>query len=237
MAGWRKKLKEFSGLFNAYPKIYESSINLSAEATNKYLVNSEGTSIQHAATHWRLGIVASTKAEDGMDLYRYESFDAHTLDGLPEDQIIRQTIEVVAKDVLALCEAPVIEPYTGPAILTGRAASVFFHEIFWHRIEGHRQKDEEEGQTFTKKVNQQVLPDFISVYDDPTLERSGEKDLSGHLANPVNGETDDDSETESKDGEKEVSEKLSETDYQLFEALNLLKGLTIANRIHQGNGW
>jgi predicted Zn-dependent protease len=180
MEDWEKKLKEFSGLFNAYPKIYESSINLSAEATNKYLVNSEGTSILHAATHWRLGIVASTKAEDGMDLYRYESFDAHKLEGLPDDETIRQTIEIIAKDVLALREAPVIEPYTGPAILTGRAAGVFFHEIFGHRIEGHRQKDEEEGQTFTKKINQLVLPDFISVYDDPTLDRSGEKDLRGH---------------------------------------------------------
>jgi len=180
MAGWEKKLKELSALFNAYPKIYESSITLSAEAANKYLVNSEGTSIQHGATQWRLGVIARTKAEDGMDLYRYESFDAHTLDGLPDRETIRQTIEVIAKDVLALREAPVIEPYTGPAILTGRAAGVFFHEIFGHRIEGHRQKDEEEGQTFTKKVNQQVLPDFISVYDDPTLERSGEKDLSGH---------------------------------------------------------
>jgi predicted Zn-dependent protease len=124
--------------------------------------------------------VASTKAEDGMDLYRYESFDAHKLEGLPDDETIRQTIEVIAKDVMALREAPVIEPYTGPAILTGRAAGVFFHEIFGHRIEGHRQKDEEEGQTFTKKINQLVLPDFISVYDDPTLDRSGEKDLSGY---------------------------------------------------------
>jgi len=180
LASWEKKLKELSALFNAYPKIYESSVTLSADATNKYLVNSEGTSIQHGATHWRLGVLARTKAEDGMDLYRYESFDAHTLDGLPDDGTIRQTIEVVSKDVLALREAPVIEPYTGPAILSGRAAGVFFHEIFGHRIEGHRQKDEEEGQTFTKKVNQQVLPDFISVYDDPTLKRSGEKDLSGH---------------------------------------------------------
>lgn len=180
MAGWEEKLKGLSALFNAYPEIYESIITLSADATNRYLVNSEGTSIQHGATHWRLGVMASTKAEDGMDLYRYESFDAHTLGGLPDEEIIRQAIEVVSKDVLALREAPVIEPYTGPAILSGRAASVFFHEIFGHRIEGHRQKDEEEGQTFTKKVNQQVLPDFISVYDDPTLKRSGEKDLSGH---------------------------------------------------------
>ncbi|UCC41407.1 MAG: TldD/PmbA family protein [Candidatus Aminicenantes bacterium] len=182
MASWEEKLKSLSALFNVYPKIYESTVILTATATNKYLVNSEGASIQHGAKHWMLSVMASTKAEDGMDLYRYESFDAHTLEGLPDDHTIRETIEEVSKDVLALREAPMIEPYTGPAILSGRAAGVFFHEIFGHRIEGHRQKDEEEGQTFTKKVNEQVLPDFISVYDDPTLERIGEEDLMGHYA-------------------------------------------------------
>ena len=82
--------------------------------------------------------------------------------------------------VLALKKAPVVEPYTGPSILSGRAAGVFFHEIFGHRIEGHRQKNEEEGNTFTKQVGQPILPRFISVYDDPTLDKLGEVDLSGH---------------------------------------------------------
>jgi TldD protein len=57
---------------------------------------------------------------------------------------------------------------------------VFFHEIFGHRIEGHRQKDEESGQTFSKKVGEPILPAFISVYDDPTLERAGAVELNGH---------------------------------------------------------
>lgn len=60
-----------------------------------------------------------------------------------------------------------------------------------------------------------------------------EKDLSGHLSNPVNGESDDDKTTDSGE-EASETEKLSETDYQLFEALNLLKGLHIASKIHNG---
>ena len=39
-----------------------------------------------------------------------------------------------------LRDAPVVDPYTGPAILSGPASGVFFHEIFGHRIEGHRLK-------------------------------------------------------------------------------------------------
>ena len=179
-AKWEKKLKKYSTLFNDFPEIYESSVSLSANATNKYLVNSEGTVIQHGLTHWRLGVYARTKAEDGMDLYKYESFDAHSMEKMPDEEEVRQKIKLLTKELLALRASPVAEPFTGPAILSGRAAGVFFHEIFGHRIEGHRQKDEEEGQTFTKKINQPVLPDFISVYDDPLQKSFGDKDLSGH---------------------------------------------------------
>ena len=86
----------------------------------------------------------------------------------------------MAKDLLDLRKAPVIEPFTGPAILSGRASGVFFHEIFGHRIEGHRQKEEDSGQTFTKQVNKPILPDFISVYDDPTLKVLANTDLNGY---------------------------------------------------------
>ncbi len=177
---WERRLKEYSTLFSSYPEIYKSSVTLPADATNKFLVNSEGAVIQQGLAHWRLGVMASTKAEDGMDLYKFESFDARSLDGLPGEKKVKQAIELVVKDLLALRAAPVAEPYTGPAILSGRAAGVFFHEIFGHRIEGHRQKSEEEGQTFTKKINQPVLPDFISIYDDPTQKRMEDEDLSGH---------------------------------------------------------
>ncbi len=179
---WETKLKEYSALFKKYPEIYEGSVSLSSNGNNDYFVNSEGAAIQHGRSSVRLSIYARTKADDGMDLYRFEAFDGYTLDRLPNDAKIRQTIDTMVKDLQALRAAPVIEPYTGPAILSGRASGVFFHEIFGHRIEGHRQKNESEGQTFTKNINQAVLPDFISVVDDPTAERIGEIDLNGHYA-------------------------------------------------------
>ncbi len=177
--GWEKRLKAASAVFNATPEIYRSSVSLRAEAVTKYLVTSEGTVLQHSSVQLRVGIYAETKAEDGMELYRYESFEARTPEKLPDDAAVRAAIEHIVADLKALRAAPVIEPYTGPAILDGRASGVFFHEVFGHRIEGHRQKDEQEGQTYTKKVNEQVLPTFISVYDDPTMERFGTKDLLG----------------------------------------------------------
>jgi predicted Zn-dependent protease len=117
-----------------------------------------------------------------MDLYRFESFDAHSPGNLPNDAVIRQTIDQMIVDLKALREAPMVEPFAGPAILSGRASGVFFHEIFGHRIEGQRQKSEDEGQTFTKRIDQPILPDFISVFDDPTAKAVGGTDLNGYYA-------------------------------------------------------
>src|SRR5262249_57623735 len=81
----------------------------------------------------------------------------------------------------------VVDRLVGPAILSGRAAGVFFHEIFGHRVEGHRQKDESEGQTFTKSINSPVLPEFLSVVFDPTKRKVNGIDLKGWYRFSVEG--------------------------------------------------
>src|SRR5262249_58442879 len=98
---------------------------------------------------------------------------------LADDRVGLAASDGVANDVSRLLKAPEAEPFLGPAIFSGRAAGVLFHEIFGHRIEGHRQKDESEGQTFTKSVGQKVLPDFLSVVFDPTKRKIEGVDLHG----------------------------------------------------------
>jgi predicted Zn-dependent protease len=180
IADWEKRLKEYSALFNDAAEIHSSRVSLRAESENKYFVSSEGSSLLHGRTQWRLTMYAVTKADDGMALNRSESFEARVPENLPDDKTIKAAILKVIDDLVALRKAPVMEPFTGPAILSGEAAGVFFHEIFGHRIEGHRQKSEQDGQTFTKKINQQVLPGFMSVYDDPTRKQQDKQDLIGH---------------------------------------------------------
>jgi TldD protein len=84
------------------------------------------------------------------------------------------------KEMEGLVKAPINEPTVGPALLTGRAAAVFFHEVFGHRAEGHRQKDITEGQTFAKKVGEPILPEFLSIVDDTTRKKLGNEDLLGY---------------------------------------------------------
>lgn len=178
--GWAKRIKKISNLATNYPLIYSSGVSLSGEVNNRYLVTSEGTKIQTAQKLFRVVVRAGTKAEDGMDLSQSFIFNSATEGGLPEDDEILEAFKKVLEKVVELRDAPIVEPYTGPAILVNRASAVFFHEIFGHRIEGHRQKDVDEGQTFTKKVDQPILPEFLSVYDDPTTPTLEGEDLRGY---------------------------------------------------------
>jgi predicted Zn-dependent protease len=176
---WEEKVRKYTAPFKRYGDIYEAEASLSASRETRWFVSSDGSAIQTSGTYYRLFIYAFTKAEDGMELPRYESFFSFTPEGLPDDASILKTVDKMIADLKALKAAPVVDPYTGPAILSGRATGVFFHEVFGHRIEGHRQKNEEEAQTFKKMVGQPVLPDFLSVYFDPTQQRYGNTDLVG----------------------------------------------------------
>jgi predicted Zn-dependent protease len=114
-----------------------------------------------------------------MDLAVSETVDAGDGSAPPKDAVVLAAVQRVSRDLDALLTAPVVDPYVGPAILSGRAAAVLFHEIFGHRIEGHRQKDEAEGQTFTKSVGTKILPEFLSVTFDPTRRNLNGTDLNG----------------------------------------------------------
>lgn len=172
-------VRRYSGYFRRYPYIYSSTVALTGQDTRLHFVSTEGSRVLTSGGMIRLAIEASTRADDGMDLIRVETFQAEKLDRLPSQAEITAHMEKMASDLKALRAAPVAEPWDGPAVLSGRATAVFFHEVLGHRLEGHRQRGEQEGQTFTKKVNQQVLPEFLSVADDPTLRTLNGLDLGG----------------------------------------------------------
>lgn len=176
---WEGKLRTYSGMFARWPKLTESFVLFRAVSLNKYTANSEGTAIRHGTNHVRMFLYATTKADDGEELFLYRLFDAHSLEGMPSDAEVEKAIEEMAERLMELRTAPFVEAYTGPAILSGRAGGVYFHETLGHRLEGHRQKDEDDGQTFTKKIGQKILPDFLSIYDDPTTAAIGGTDLNG----------------------------------------------------------
>jgi TldD protein len=176
---WEGEIRRVSSAFRKYPDVYFATVLLQVSDANGRMVASDGSSVTTPSASARLVIEAQARADDGMDLLRVETFQAPAASGLPSEAELRAKIDKMAVDLAALRKAPVAEPYAGPAVLSGRAAAVFFHEVLGHRLEGHRQRDEDEGQTFTKKVGQEVLPKFLSVTDDPTLRELDGVKLAG----------------------------------------------------------
>jgi TldD protein len=178
-SAWEGEIRRISAAFRKYPDVYFASVVLQVQNSSSRLVSSEGAAIVTPSVSTRLVMEAQTRADDGMELLRVETFQAPSASGLPSETELTAKVDKMATDLRALRSAPVAEPYDGPALLSGRAAAVFFHEVLGHRLEGHRQKDEEEGQTFTKKVNEEVLPKFLSVADDPTIQELAGVKLAG----------------------------------------------------------
>lgn len=176
---WEARLKRLSAAFKTHPNILRSSVSMQVSSMTHYFVDSEGSRLREPRFFARLGVWGSVRADDGMELDFYDAIEATSPDALPTEADFEKRVAKAIERLEALRVAPAIEPYVGPAIITHRAAGVFFHEIFGHRIEGHRQKDADEGKTFTKKVGQLIVPDFISVTDDPTKRSWGELPLNG----------------------------------------------------------
>jgi len=177
---WEEKVRAYTKTFRESPDILNSIVTFSALAQNAYLVNTEGTQLQSGQIRYRLELFIQGKAADGMNIERYYNFDWVDPKDAPSDKEVATASATLRKEMEGLVKAPLNEPSVGPALLTGRAAAVFFHEVFGHRAEGHRQKDISEGQTFAKKVGEPILPEFLSIVDDPTEKKEGHEDLLGY---------------------------------------------------------
>jgi TldD protein len=187
-AEWEQRVRALSRIFREYPDVYRNEVGFVAQSSTRYFVSSEGAELVTPYVSSGLVIVAVTRADDGMDLFLARTFQADSPEGLPAQADLEKAVREVGAQLEALRKAPVTEPFDGPAILSGRAAAVFFHEVLGHRLEGQRQRGDEEGQTFTKDIGKEVLPTFLSVADDPTLTNFDGISLAGHYEYDSEGE-------------------------------------------------
>src|SRR6266403_2263969 len=177
---WEQKVRDYTRYFRESTAVINSIVTFTAQAQNQIQVNSEGTQLQFGQVRYRLELFIQGKAADGMDINRYYNFDWVNPGDAPDDKAVLAASTQLRKEMEGLVVSPLNDPTVGPALLTGRAAAVFFHEVFGHRAEGHRQKAVTEGQTFSKKVGEQILPEFLSITDDTTMKKLSGQDLLGY---------------------------------------------------------
>lgn len=181
----RKRAQEVtekvSAVFRSHPLVYDSRAVLRLRWGRRYLLTSEGARV---ATPYEnvpsvLHLIATTRAEDGMRLDDMRSWQVRGLEDLPADAELEKSAEELAKEVEALRRAPVQAPLSAPAILDGELTGVLFHEALGHKLEGQRQRDPQQSQVFKEMVGKRVIPEFLTVVDDPTLDSALGRPLHG----------------------------------------------------------
>ncbi len=179
---WEQTLRAASARMADSDVIHDGAVRRSAQSETHWFTSSEGARIRQPSSRAIVQVAVNTVADDGADLQLSRLWSARSAAGLPGQDALIAEVEALEALIAALREAPEQEPYTGPAILTDRAAAVFFHEILGHRMEGHRLKQVDDAQTLRSMVGEQVMPSFLSLHDDPGLERFAQTDLNGFYA-------------------------------------------------------
>jgi predicted Zn-dependent protease len=181
---WLKMLREASGLYSRDPKVQFLDASLSFKAVNRYYLNSEGTVVRSGEELYVLTIFGNTQAEDGMRLDRAAAFTAKSLQYLPKATEFQNQASTLLGTLKQLREAPLAdEDYHGPVLLSADSASIVFSSLIGENLLGNKpelgQNARVRGQ-FASSYRTRVLPEFMTLVDDPTLASVDGTELLGH---------------------------------------------------------
>jgi TldD protein len=180
---WTKMLESATSVYRNDPQIQSFLANLNFTVFSQYFVNTEGTVTRHGSAHYQITLSASEQAPDGMRLDRAPLFAASRIEELPTpDEFQSDALKLVA-DMKTLREAPVAdEEYRGPVLFSNDAATDMFFDLVVPNVLGRRPAPGRPARTvgaFASSWRARVLPDFISVVDDPTLDTFAGHGLGG----------------------------------------------------------
>ncbi|MGB0034625.1 MAG: metallopeptidase TldD-related protein [Candidatus Acidiferrales bacterium] len=182
-APWTEMLEKSTALFRTDPKIESLSATLRFRAVNQYFVNTEGTVTRHGYAVYSMIFSSSTQAADGMRLDRSPGYNAGTLRDLPTPEQFIEDARKMLETLKKLREAPVVdEEYRGPVLFSSDSASDVFNGMIGGNILGRRPKPGDSARTegeFASAYKSRVLPNFVSVIDDPTVKTFQGKTLIG----------------------------------------------------------
>jgi predicted Zn-dependent protease len=188
---WKRRIVEASGLFASEPAVKSfapdvqvSSANISAIAVNRYLVNTDGTMLRHGYAGYQEMVSVGGQAADGMQLGRDNGTSATMAAGLEGWPAMRQRVINNLLSYNELRHAPVVdaEDYHGPVLFSGDAAADVINRLFVPNIEADRPEIGTTARTqgaYQSSLHSLVLPNYISVIDDPTLRTFAGQSLLG----------------------------------------------------------
>ncbi len=177
---WKDNIRDITSYLSETEGIFKPDMRVSGNKEINYYINSEGSVIIEEFTYYSVDISAEVKADDGMSIRNFRSYKSIRYEEIPDYKKLRNDVEQMVDELNNLKAADEMKPYSGPAILDPSVTGVIFHEAIGHRLEGERQKREESGQTFKDKIDEKIIPEFLTVTDDPTLSNFNGRSLFGH---------------------------------------------------------
>jgi predicted Zn-dependent protease len=179
-AEWEDFVRETSGMFRKYRSMLDPYVQLRGVNKVRMFVSSEGTKFITQDKYYELTLQGWLLGEDGVHLEATRNFYGRSQDALPTRDTVAEAIESMHKELKELEKAKPLDPYAGPALLSGLASGLIFHEAIGHRLEGERMGSRSEGHTFASKIGQRLLPQGVDIVDDPSLATFDGVPLHGH---------------------------------------------------------
>ena len=177
---WEDKIRDISSVYKNYKELTNADIVITAQQETVYFVNTEGTKYIRDELLYSIDAQVVARAEDGKEITNYRNLYYVSPEDIPSVEEIKSVVKEMIEETLEMRDAEVLSPVSVPALLEPEAAGVVFHEAVGHRLEGERQIDDDEGQTFKEKVGQKVIPAFLSIIDDPSKKSLNGTHLMGY---------------------------------------------------------
>lgn len=183
---WTTMLQDASDVYKSDADIELSEANLSFSAINEYFVNSEGTVLRTGHSLYQMYVTCSSQAVDGMSVTRNNGFVVTDMKELPSAAEFTGRARKLAASLKGLREAPVVdEEYRGPVLFSADASASVFAALVGDNVIAHRPQLGKNARTtgaFASSYKTRVLPEFLSVVEDPTISTYRGQSLLGHYA-------------------------------------------------------
>jgi hypothetical protein len=193
-APWKSEVIRLSALFDGYPKVFSSAVEMLSSQSINYVVTSEGTELRTPEDLAYIRVAGRGLAQDGTRVRDAQFFQAFRADGLPAEDVLTREIKAVGEHISELSQAPSGEAYDGPVLFEASAAAQLFGQLLGDNLKVTRKPVTDPGRPsryspseLENKLGSRVLPDWMDVVDDPTQTEYRGHTLLGHYLYDMEG--------------------------------------------------
>lgn len=187
---WIDRVARDSGIYRTDPAvsatqhdIQYSTAAFHGRVTTTWIVSSEGAIVRKTSSSYSESFGVGTQADDGMRLDRSYGTSGIAQSDLDSPEEFHKRAVTLIASLGDLRKAPLVEEeYHGPVLLSADASADTLHSLLAAGVTATRPKLGTEARTngpFASSFHARVMPEFLTVVDDPALKTWDGKDLVG----------------------------------------------------------